>query len=417
MGVVVYLFTTDLRVEDNPGLLRAVARSKALGLALVCVVLLDSHPANQRLEAFRRGAVRDLASRIPLVALRGPVASAAQLRALLLRRTGHSDNDVYVLKRGHTPEDQTLVTVITKLVQTPPEQVEDSLFDFATVHERRGTEEPYYVFAAYSRAADSLSPRALSKLSASQVVRATRREFLRLRAGRSARAAREAPGGGLALVPTRKAALRIMASFDFKRYEKTRNELSVETSKLAAYLHAGLVSVREAWHAAGVRGRAWRRQLLWLEFFGEICRKRGYEQLKPYRGPKWPEWGTAPHRPELGRLDQRARFRLWATARTGHPLVDAGMRELTTTGLMHNRARLVCANYLVQHLRCDWRLGERFFARELLDYEPAVNNGNWQIIAGTGTDRYTFRPYNPDLQMRKYDHGRAYIKKWATDHE
>lgn len=403
---VVYLFTDDLRVQDNPGLAHAARMAAESSLPLVGLALLDSSPPNLRATAFRQGAILDLASRIPLVLLRGPARTGSQIHALLARRTGRSPDDLYVLKRGHTPESQLLVRALTRL-GSPPIQIIDALYDFSPIHAQRGSDEPYYVFAAFAKAAAKLKPLSPKPFSASML----RGLMTRSRAATTKKSLTEEVE--LILEPTREAGLKMLRAFDFAKYGQDRNILSKPTSQIAAYLHAGLVSVREAWQLAGKRGDAWRRQLLWLEFFSAICERRGYEQLKPYRGPSWPVTAKAPHRPELGLLDQKARFRLWATAKTGHPLVDAGMRELLTTGLMHNRARLVCANYLVQHLRCDWHLGERFFARQLLDYEPAVNNGNWQIIAGTGTDRYNFRPYNPDLQMRKYDPGRAYIAKWS----
>ena len=104
----------------------------------------------------------------------------------------------------------------------------------------------------------------------------------------------------------------------------------------------------------------------------------------------------------------------WTQGRTGFPVVDAGMTQLNTTGYMHNRARLITANFLNRMLGLDWRLGERYFAIKLTDYDPAVNNGNWQWVSSTGTDPkpYFQRLFNPIIQSKKFDVDAEYIKKW-----
>ena len=98
-------------------------------------------------------------------------------------------------------------------------------------------------------------------------------------------------------------------------------------------------------------------------------------------------------------------------------MVDAGMRELNTTGYMHNRVRMVVAGFLCKHLLIDWRWGESYFASKLLDYELSSNNGNWQWAAGTGCDAAPyFRVFNPDQQVKKFDPDLKYIKKWVPEY-
>jgi len=109
-------------------------------------------------------------------------------------------------------------------------------------------------------------------------------------------------------------------------------------------------------------------------------------------------------------------FQKWCDGKTGYPLVDAGMRELNQTGFMHNRVRMVTASFLVKHLLIDWRWGESYFAKKLLDYDLSANNGGWQWAAGCGTDAAPyFRIFNPSLQMDKFDVDRKYIQKWLPD--
>ena len=131
---------------------------------------------------------------------------------------------------------------------------------------------------------------------------------------------------------------------------------------------------------------------------------------------------TADHafRPEYDRIrwvNDEKQFAAWCNGQTGFPLVDAGMRELNATGYMHNRVRMVVASFLSKDLLIDWRWGERYFARKLLDYELASNVGGWQWAAGSGTDAAPyFRIFNPDSQLKKFDPDLKYIKKWAPEY-
>jgi deoxyribodipyrimidine photo-lyase len=109
-------------------------------------------------------------------------------------------------------------------------------------------------------------------------------------------------------------------------------------------------------------------------------------------------------------------FEAWCKGETGYPIVDAGMRQLNETGLMHNRVRMITAGFLCKHLLIDWRWGEAYFAQKLLDYELSSNNGNWQWAAGSGCDSAPyFRIFNPTAQTLKFDPKLKYIKTWITD--
>ena len=101
---------------------------------------------------------------------------------------------------------------------------------------------------------------------------------------------------------------------------------------------------------------------------------------------------------------------------TGYPIVDAGMREMNTTGYMHNRVRMVTASFLIKNLLIDYKWGEAYFAEKLIDFEPSINNGNWQWVAGTGCDSAPyFRVFNPVTQQQKFDKNFEYIKKWVPE--
>jgi deoxyribodipyrimidine photo-lyase len=110
-------------------------------------------------------------------------------------------------------------------------------------------------------------------------------------------------------------------------------------------------------------------------------------------------------------------FEKWCKGQTGYPIVDAGMRELNTTGYMHNRVRMIVASFLTKHLLIDWRWGESYFAQKLLDFDLSANNGGWQWASGSGTDAAPyFRVFNPALQTEKFDKQLEYIKKWVPEY-
>lgn len=110
-------------------------------------------------------------------------------------------------------------------------------------------------------------------------------------------------------------------------------------------------------------------------------------------------------------------FQTWCEGKTGYPIVDAGLRELNATGYMHNRVRMIAASFLVKHLLIDWRWGEAYFAKKLLDFDLASNNGGWQWVSGGGTDAAPyFRVFNPEVQQKKFDPKFEYVKKWVPEY-
>lgn len=195
----------------------------------------------------------------------------------------------------------------------------------------------------------------------------------------------------------------------FKNYNKIRDNLDDSTTLLSAYLKFGNISVREAFYkmksALGLSSGLI-RQLIWREFYANILNNFPHVLGNPMNTKyKKLNWST-----------NTSLFNAWKQGKTGFPIVDAGMREMNTTGYMHNRARLITASFLIKTLLIDWEKGEKYFAQKLTDYDPASNNGNWQWVASTGTDSQPyFRIMNPWSQGEKFDPDATYIKKWVPE--
>ncbi len=170
----------------------------------------------------------------------------------------------------------------------------------------------------------------------------------------------------------------------------------------------GTVSIRElATEANKSAEKTWLNELIWRDFYAMVL---------------WHFPQTADHayKPDFDKIDWRnnqQEFAAWCKGETGYPLVDAGMRQLNTIGWMHNRLRMVTASFLSKDLLIDWRWGEHYFSRKLLDYDMSSNVGGWQWAAGTGTDAAPFfRIFSPYAQTKKFDPKLEYIKKWVPEY-
>ena len=202
----------------------------------------------------------------------------------------------------------------------------------------------------------------------------------------------------------------IVPNFDIamvSNYDKTRNFPGLDaTSKIGPHLRFGTLSIRQIVEKVIPLNEIYLSELIWREFFMQILwhfPKVVHQNFRSkYDGVKW--------------RNNEDDFNKWCKGETGYPFVDAGMRELNKTGFMHNRVRMITAGFLCKHLLIDWRWGEAYFAKKLLDYELSSNNGNWQWSAGTGCDAAPyFRVFNPTEQIKKFDKQHYYIKKWVKD--
>ena len=175
------------------------------------------------------------------------------------------------------------------------------------------------------------------------------------------------------------------------------------------HLRFGTISIRELAKKARELSESFLNELIWRDFYQAVLWNfPGVGEGKSFK-PEY-EW--------IAWRNKEEEFARWRDGLTGYPLVDAGMRELNETGFMHNRVRMVTASFLTKHLLVDWRWGEAYFAKKLLDFDLAANNGGWQWAAGSGCDAAPyFRVFNPTLQTGKFDPELKYIRRWVPEFE
>ena len=191
-------------------------------------------------------------------------------------------------------------------------------------------------------------------------------------------------------------------------YDNDRNFPWIQgTSKIGVHLRFGTKSVREI-VKIGLKSsdNTYLKELIWREFFIQIL----------YHFPTTVNKSFKDKYERINWRNNMEEFDAWCKGMTGYPIVDAGMRELNSTGFMHNRVRMIVGSFLCKHLLIDWRLGEEYFAKKLFDFEKASNVGNWQWVAGCGVDAAPyFRIFNPYEQQKKFDKNREYVNKWIPE--
>jgi deoxyribodipyrimidine photo-lyase len=381
----VVLLTRDLRTHDQPALSAAVATAeRVIPLFVLDEGILRTRFAAPNRVGFLLESLADLRERLPLVVRRGDVvAETAGLAAEVGAAEVHVSDDVSAYAQAREErlrrELRAELVVHGGVTIVPPGELAPAGKDH------------YEVFAAYWRAwqqhplGDPLPP-----------VRASDHgvelgELPPPPAGRSPAVARGGESEG-------RRRLRDWASDGLPGYGAGLGE----SSRLSPYLHFGCLSAREV-AVRCTASDAFVRQLCWRDFYAQLLAARpetATEDLRP-RGDRWA-------------ADEEA-LEAWKTGRTGFPLVDAGMRQLAREGWMHNRARLVTASFLTKDLGIDWRTGARHFYDLLLDGDVAQNAGNWQWVAGTGTDARPNRIFNPTAQARKLAGADGYIRRYVEE--
>jgi deoxyribodipyrimidine photo-lyase len=399
----------DLRLADNPALQAALQHSAIVIPTFILDPILLGHTP-QRRQDFLFGGLRALDAELrkrgsALVVRRGKPEIA------LLNLLIQAGAQAIFAEQDFTPyarrRDEKIVQVLPlTLVHGQTVQHPNAVL--------KANGAPYTVFTPFSKAWKALLPPTISPLPAPD-------KF----APQPLLTSEKLPSNPEnPLFPAgEREAQRRLAQFihsPIYQYSETRNRLDLEgTSALSPYLRFGMLSMRQAASAALAVQRenraagqpadgaaTWLNELIWREFYISIL----------YHFPRVSQTAFNPALANIPWRDSESDFAAWKSGRTGVPIVDAAMRQLSATGWMHNRARMIVASFLVKDLLINWQWGERWFMENLLDGDPAANNGGWQWTAGTGTDAAPyFRIFNPVLQGRKFDPNGDYVRKWLPE--
>jgi deoxyribodipyrimidine photo-lyase len=404
----------DLRLDDNEALFAAAQTGRLIVPVFIFdPTLLNGRNRSEPRQAFMQESLRSLAATIAerggrLIVRRG---HPAEELAKLVQETGatavfaEEDYSPYARRRDERVAQRVPLHLVGSSAIRPP----------GTILKKDGT--PYVVYTPFSRAWLGLP------LPREGDLRPVPEQWHIIDGLPSGEIPTEpALPDTVPFPPSESEGLSRLASFigdQAGAYDTARNMLGQQgTSRLSPYLRFGLVSARRA-AVAAISARSsedkesrrkglktWLDELIWRDFyihilyhFPHVARTSFRENLRHIR------WRNA-----------QAEFDAWREGRTGYPVVDAAMRQLATTGWMHNRARMIVASFLVKDLLIDWRWGERWFMRQLVDGDLPANNGGWQWSAGTGTDAAPyFRIFNPITQGKKFDPEGDYIRHWVPE--
>lgn len=418
MATVLWWARRDLRLHDNDALKAALAHGdRVVPVFVLDPALLAAADVSEKRVAFLFGGLRSLNADLcargsRLIVRRGePLAELARLVAQTGATAIYAEADPwpYGRRRDAAIAAELPLHLMPGLTVHPSDVI------------LKADRTPYTVFTPFSRAWKALPLPTASQLWTPP------EKLPPVPEGLESLAVPDDPilPSSVPFPPGEDEALRRLKRFaegssaPIVRYGEDRNRMDLEgTSQLSPYLRFGMVSARRAAVAAlqamerapnpdARKGaEAWLNELIWREFYMAIL----------YHYPFVLEQAFQEHLRDIPWRNDEAEFGAWREGRTGYPVVDAAMRQLVTTGWMHNRARMIVASFLVKDLLVDWRWGERFFMQHLVDGDPAANNGGWQWTAGVGTDAAPyFRVFNPSLQGAKFDPEGAYVRRWVPE--
>jgi len=397
-------FRQDLRIIDQPALRAAADRGPVVGL----YVLDDETPGPWKLGGASRWWLH--------YSLRALGEELKRLGSRLILRRGRSSAVV----REVALEAKAGAIHATRHYEPWWREAECEHGDFVIVHDgdvlhepsaiRSGTGGLFKIFSPYYRALEAKGPPPLPRPAPNKLTGLDEWPASdRLEDWQLLPTSPDWAAGLSVWEPGARGAEKHLRRFavEAASYAQRRDlPAQVGTSNLPAHLHFGEISPREVWHSLDAAGDKFRREVAWRDFSRQVILAS-------------PQMGTIEQRPL--RMESRtgpaadADFEAWSKGRTGYPIVDAGMRQLSSTGWMHNRVRLITASFLVKHLLIDWRRGLQWFWDTLVDADYANNSQNWQWIAGTGHDSQPFyREMAPLIQSEKFE-AQEYIRAWVPE--
>jgi deoxyribodipyrimidine photo-lyase len=395
--VSIFWFRRDLRLSDNAGLYQALKNEKSvIPIFIFDTQILNRLEQNDRRVDFIHQSLKSLEKELEqlnssLLVLHG---NPVEIYESLQPKAVYCNHD-------YEPYAKTRDNQVSKILHEKgvafysfKDQV---IFEKDEVIKDDGT--PYTIFTPYSKKwKANLSPFYLKRYSVERYTSSLLKT-------------KSLPFPSLSdlgfsktnvVFPDRVIKTKIIESYHETRDYPTRSG----TSRLSVHLRFGTISIRKLATIANQKSETWLNELIWREFYQMILWHFPHVVVQSFKSQyDYVEWRNDEHE-----------FALWCSGQTGYPIVDAGMRELNDTGFMHNRVRMIVASFLTKHLLIDWRWGETYFAKKLLDYDLASNNGGWQWAAGSGCDAAPyFRVFNPQLQTEKFDPNLEYIKKWVPE--
>jgi len=397
-----FMFRRDLRLEDNTGLIYALKNSDEV---IPCFII-DPHIMSYFSNAiFRKRFLEE-----SLVDLDEQLKKKNSSLKIF---KGNTDNIIKKIISEQKIDGVFLNGDYTKFSQNREIQIkkicDQNKVDFnkfgdyllhipEEIHTKEG--KPYTVYSHFFKTAKTIPVRKSIKNNFSNYCKD------RIVGENSSELNKRNEGNG-----GRNRAIKILKNINLLiEYKKTRDYPALEkTTKLSAHIRFGTVSIREVYQAIKKNlpdDHILIGEIYWREFFTYVLHYFPDSKFKTFK-KKFENihWSI-----------NKQGYQAWCDGVTGFPIVDAGMRQLNKTGFMHNRIRMIVASFLTKDLHIDWKHGERYFAEKLVDYDPAVNTGNWQWAASTGCDAVPyFRIFNPWLQQEKFDPDCSYIKKWIPE--
>lgn len=412
-----FWFRRDLRLKDNTGLTRALAKGTVKCVFVFDTTILNKLKSNtDRRVQFLIESLKELNEHLNTFNTSLEILHGDPIK-LIPKYLKHNSFQKLVFNRDYDSyslmRDKNICEILNKESISFESYKDSVIFENTEVLKHDGT--PYHVYTAYKnkwldcffsnkRNIELSKPEFGNLIEQKKITNISIKDWMK-KLGFNC-ISNELVGG-------EKAGLLLLEKFKTKidDYKINRDFVAIEgTSNLSVHLRFGSISIRDCVRAClnfkSEGAKTWLQELIWRDFYSMIlstyphtehnCFKSNYDNIK---------W-----------VDNDDLFLAWSTGKTGFPIIDASMRCLNETGRLHNRLRMINASFFCKTLRLHWKKGERYFAEKLLDYDKASNVGGWQWGASTGCDAAPyFRIFNPWLQSKKFDKDAFFIKRWLPE--
>ncbi len=402
--MIAFWFRRDLRIEDNAALYHALKTGQeVMPVFIFDSYILDKLPRNDGRVQFIHNVIADLSEKLAemgshLQAFYGnPVTIWQQIAAKMPITALYTNHDYEPYPQQRDAEIAGFLAEKNITFHTYKDHV---IFEKAEILSNEG--KPYTVFTPYSR-------KWKASLNDAHLESYPTEKYFSHFAPKNASFASIPSLAEMGFEQTNMPFPSLIPDEKIiRKYHETRDFPAQKgTTRLGLHLRFGTISIRKLAKIALSQNETYLNELIWRDFYAQVLwnfpHVVGNAFKKEYDKIEWE--------------NDKEMFQKWSEGKTGYPLVDAGMRELNSTGYMHNRVRMLVASFLCKHLLIDWRWGEAYFAEKLLDFELASNNGGWQWAAGSGCDAAPyFRIFSPEAQVEKFDKQFQYVRKWVPEY-